>query len=202
MIYGHDKTSKIISIGPNFRAFRAQRGIVHDDDPFLSLKSPESLTFADKIYVSARMGHSYANWKWLLLSDEDAKNIEEHEAASVVAGYAIANDMTAADHFDDGWFKMYDQMTPIGPMVQLDNPSDVNLEMRVNGECIQQDHTSQMLFSPAWQVSHLSRIMTLRKGDVILSGTPANPKICQVGDVIELLSPQLGNVLHTIHWEP
>lgn len=201
MIYGRDKTSKIIGIGPNFKAFRAQKGITHTDDPFLSLKSPESLTFSDTVYVSPAMGAFICEVEMAIIIGQDCKHIEEHEAASVVAGYALANDMTAADHFDDGRFKMYDQMTPIGPMVQLSSPSDVTLEMWVNGELIQRDHTSQMLFSPAWQVSHISKIMTLRKGDVILSGTPANPRICQVGDVIEMRSPELGSVRYTIHQE-
>lgn len=202
MIYGNNKTSKIIGIGPNFKAFRAQKGITHNDDPFLSLKSPESLTFADTVYISPNMGSFICEVEMAMIIGQDCKNIEEHEAASVVAGYALANDMTAADHFEDGRFKMYDQMTPIGPMVQLDDPSNVTLEMWVNGDLIQRDHTSQMLFSPFWQVSHISKIMTLRKGDVILSGTPADPRICRVGDVIEMRSPELGSVKYTIRQEP
>ncbi|MGF7034982.1 2-keto-4-pentenoate hydratase/2-oxohepta-3-ene-1,7-dioic acid hydratase in catechol pathway [Paenibacillus mucilaginosus] len=202
MIYGRDVTRKVICIGPNFRAFREEKGITNDGELSLSLKSPESLTFGDTVRVSREMGAFICEVEMAVIIGRDAKNVSEDEAASVIAGYAIANDMTAADHFGDGRLKMYDEMTPIGPMVKLRDPSDVELELWVNGQPIQQGHTSEMLFAPLWQVAHLSRIMTLRRGDVILSGTPANPQVCQPGDRIELRSPQLGTLSHTVVVEP
>ncbi|MCZ8522258.1 MULTISPECIES: fumarylacetoacetate hydrolase family protein [Paenibacillus] len=202
MIYGRDVTRKVICIGPNFRSFRQEKGIVSDEELSLSLKSPESLTFSDTVHVSREMGTFVCEVEMAVIIGQDAKQISEAEAASVIAGYAIANDMTAVDHFGDGRFKMYDEMTPIGTLVQLTDPSDVHLELWVNEERIQQGHTSEMLFAPLWQVAHLSRIMTLRRGDVILSGTPANPSVCQAGDRVELRSPELGILRHTIALKP
>ena len=130
---------------------------------------------------------------------QDARQIQVCDVANVVAGYAISNDMTASAHFDTGRFKMFDHTTPIGPLVDVVNPDDVDLEMWVNGKLIQKDNTKTMLFSAHWLVAHISQIVSLRKGDIILTGTPAHPISCNIGDVIELRSPQLGNYKHTIH---
>jgi len=192
-------TRKIVSVGPNFRAFREQRGIYHQEPPTLSLKSPESLTTAEHIYLSPQMPQFYCEVEMAVIIGQDAKHVAESDVPSVVAGYAISNDITASTHFESGRFKMYDQTTPIGEIVQLADPTDVQLEMWVNGRQIQKDHTSGMLFSAHWLVSHISDIMTLRKGDIVLTGTPANPHICKAGDVIEMRSPELGTIRHKLH---
>ncbi|WP_028547717.1 fumarylacetoacetate hydrolase family protein [Paenibacillus sp. UNC451MF] len=193
------QSRKIISVGPNFKAFRAQRGIFHQEPPTLSLKSPESLTTALDIYLSPQMPEFFCEVEMAIVIGQDVKHVAEKDVPSVVAGYAISNDITASTHFESGRFKMYDQTTPIGELVQLTDPGDVQLEMWVNGECIQRDNTKEMMFSAHWLVAHVSDIMTLRAGDILLAGTPANPKICRTGDIIEMRSPQLGSIRHTLH---
>ncbi|MNH97077.1 Homoprotocatechuate catabolism bifunctional isomerase/decarboxylase [compost metagenome] len=193
------KTRKIIGIGPNFKAFRHQKGITHTDDPFLSFKSPESLVEDRDVYLSPLLTEFICEVEMAVVIGQDAKNISEQEVPSIVAGYAIANDITASAHFDTGRFKMFDQTTPIGALVESVDPRDVDLEMWVNGELIQKDNTRELLFSAHWIIAHISQIATLRQGDVILTGTPANPRYCQFGDVIELRSPQLGNHIHKLH---
>ncbi|MDF2961118.1 MAG: 5-carboxymethyl-2-hydroxymuconate isomerase [Paenibacillus sp.] len=192
-------TRKIIGVGPNFKAFRAEKGITHSDDPFLFFKSPESLTMDENVYLSSQLTEFICEVEMAVIIGQEAKNVPEQEVASIVAGYAIVNDITASAHFDTGRFKMFDQLTPIGELTHVENPGRVDLEMHVNGLLIQKDNTEQMLFSAHWLVSHISRIATLCKGDIILTGTPANPLQCQIGDVIELRSPQLGNHKHVIH---
>ncbi|MFD0676357.1 MULTISPECIES: fumarylacetoacetate hydrolase family protein [unclassified Paenibacillus] len=192
-------TRKIIGVGPNFKAFRAEKGITHTEDPFLFFKSPESLTTEENIYLSPLLTEFICEVEMAVVIGKEAKNISEHEVPSIVAGYAIVNDMTASAHFDTGRFKMFDQLTPIGELANVENPANVDLEMWVNGEMIQKDNTQNMLFSAHWIVAHISRMATLCKGDIILTGTPANPLNCRIGDVVELRSPQLGNRKHTIH---
>ncbi|ULL19974.1 fumarylacetoacetate hydrolase family protein [Paenibacillus sp. H1-7] len=192
-------TKKIVSVGPNFRAFRHQKGIFHEEPPTLSLKSPESLTTSASIYVSPQMPEFFCEVEMAVVIGQDAKHVAESEVRSIIAGYAIANDITASTHFESGRFKMYDQTTPIGELVQVSDPTNVQLEMWVNDRQIQLDNTSEMIFSAHWLVAHISDIMTLRKGDIILTGTPANPHICKVGDRIEMRSPQLGSIRHVLH---
>ncbi|RCW43113.1 fumarylacetoacetate hydrolase family protein [Paenibacillus prosopidis] len=177
------------------------RKITHTDDPFLFFKSPESLTAERDIYLSPLLTEFICEVEMAVIIGQEAKNVSEQEVPSIVAGYAIVNDITASAHFDTGRFKMFDQLTPIGSMTDIEDPCNVDLEMWVNGSLIQKDNTSEMLFSAHWLVSHISSMATLRKGDIILTGTPANPLSCQFGDVIELRSPQLGNHKHRIHQE-
>lgn len=193
------QTRKIIGVGPNFRAFRAEKGIEHTDDPFLFFKSPESLTTKADIYLSPLITEFICEVEMAVVIGQDASCIQESEVPAIIAGYAIVNDITASAHFDTGRFKMFDQLTPIGDMVSVEDPARVDLEMWVNGALIQKDNTADMLFSAHWLVSHISQMATLRKGDIILAGTPANPLYCSIGDVIELRSPQLGHYTHTIH---
>ncbi|NOU96760.1 fumarylacetoacetate hydrolase family protein [Paenibacillus sp. LMG 31456] len=192
-------TRKIIGVGPNFKAFRAEKGITHTDDPFLFFKSPESLTMEENIYLSPLLTEFICEVEMAVVIGKEAKSIAEQDVPSIVAGYAIVNDMTASAHFDTGRFKMFDQLTPIGELTDVEDPTNVDLEMWVNGEMIQKDNTQNMLFSAHWIVSHISRMATLCKGDIILTGTPAKPLNCRIGDVIELRSPQLGNRKHVIH---
>jgi 2-keto-4-pentenoate hydratase/2-oxohepta-3-ene-1,7-dioic acid hydratase in catechol pathway len=196
-----NETRKIIGVGPNFKAFRAQKGITHEEDPFLFIKSPQSLTVESDIYLPPQLTEFICEVEMAVIIGQEARNIAEVDVPSIVAGYAIVNDITASAHFDTGRFKMFDQMTPIGQMVSLVDPHQVELEMWVNGTLIQKDHTANLLFSANWLISHISRMTTLCKGDIILTGTPSNPMTCQIGDVIEMKSPQLGNHRFTIHKE-
>jgi len=192
------KTRKIVGVGPNFKAFRAQKGLPIQEQPFLFLKSPESLTGSDVVPLSPLLTEFICEVELAVVIGREAKHISETEALRFVAGYALANDVTATAHMEDGRFKMFDRTTPIGPLTASLDPYDVTLEMRVNGKLIQRDHTSDLTFSVPWLISHVSKLMTLREGDVLLTGTPANPASCRFGDIIELSSPELGYYKHTI----
>ncbi|MCR8630029.1 fumarylacetoacetate hydrolase family protein [Paenibacillus radicis (ex Xue et al. 2023)] len=193
------ETHKIIGVGPNFKAFREQRGIAHNEFPQLFLKSPESLSVETNIYLSKQLTEFFCEVEMAVIIGEDAQNVVEEEALSIVAGYALANDITAGAPFDKGRSKLFNQTTPISELVKKVDPQNVYLEMWVNGECIQKDHTSQLLFSPQRLISYISHMATLRKGDIILTGTPANPWKGAIGDEIELKSPELGSMKHKIH---
>lgn len=193
---------KVVASGPNFRAFRKEKGLEHTDRLTLSLKSPDSLVVTDHIYLSEQITEFICEVEMAVVIGKTADRISEAEAPAYIAGYAIANDITASDHWESGRFKMFDQTTPIGEIVQVEDPGNVTLEMWVNGELIQRDNTADMLFSANGLVSHISHVMTLRPGDIILTGTPANPRICSIGDVVEMRSPELGTIRHTIHRLP
>ena len=97
--------------------------------------------------------------------------------SSVVAAYTAGNDVSARDvQFADGqWVraKSLDTFCPLGPkVVQLDDPQNLKLITRVNGEVKQDSSTSEMIFSVAELVSFCSRSFTLEAGDVIVTGTP------------------------------
>jgi len=119
-----------------------------------------------------------------------ARNVSALDALEYVAGYTIANDLSARDlmkraqmpvgtpfHYDWTSHKAFEGGCPMGPWMtpadQVPDPQDLGISLRVNGVVKQNSNTSQMIFSLAEQIAHLSRAITLQPGDVILTGTPA-----------------------------
>ena len=114
-----------------------------------------------------------------------------------LAGVCCANDVTARDlQKKDGQFaraKSFDTFCPIGPAIVPDlDASDLAIETRVNGVVKQSSRTSQMVFSPAFLVAYVSRMMTLLPGDLILTGTPAGVGPLVPGDVVEVEIEKVG----------
>lgn len=154
-----------------------------------------------------------------------AKNIEAANALDYVAGYTIANDVSARsvtfkeargprpwDEFYD-WLngKWADGFCPMGPyLVTKDEIADVqNLQMalKVNGQVRQNANTAQMIYPVADIVSFLSHLMTLEPGDVISTGTPsgvgvATGNFLQAGDNIECAIEGLGTLTNTLGEKP
>jgi 2-keto-4-pentenoate hydratase/2-oxohepta-3-ene-1,7-dioic acid hydratase in catechol pathway len=192
-------TRKVIGVGPNFRAVREQKGLAPTQDPFLFIKSPESLTTQEQVYLNPELTTFVCEVEMAVVIGQDAKQLTEDQVPGIVAGYALANDITASAHVESGRFKMFDQLTPIGGLTSIEDPRNVDLELWVNGELIQKDNTANLVFSAHWLVAHISHIATLRKGDIILTGTPLNARACQFGDIIELRSPQLGYHKHILN---
>jgi 2-keto-4-pentenoate hydratase/2-oxohepta-3-ene-1,7-dioic acid hydratase in catechol pathway len=154
-----------------------------------------------------------------------AKCVKPDYALDFVAGYTIANDVSARsvtfaknrakrpwDEFYD-WLngKWADGFLPMGPyLLTADEIPDVqNLEMTlaVNGQVRQKANTSQMIFQVADVVSFLSHIMTLEPGDIIATGTPsgvgfATGNYLQPGDRIDCTIEKLGTLTNTLGQRP
>jgi 2-keto-4-pentenoate hydratase/2-oxohepta-3-ene-1,7-dioic acid hydratase in catechol pathway len=154
-----------------------------------------------------------------------AKCVGAGDAANYIAGYAIANDVSARsvtfskDRQKRPWDDFYDWLSgkwadgfcPMGPyLVTVDEIADVqNLKMvlKVNGEVRQNASTSQMIYAVADIVSFLSHIMTLEPGDVICTGTPsgvgvATGNFLKAGDQIESTIEGLGTLTNTLGPRP
>jgi 2-keto-4-pentenoate hydratase/2-oxohepta-3-ene-1,7-dioic acid hydratase in catechol pathway len=127
-----------------------------------------------------------------------------------VRGYTVANDWGVHDfrHADRGSMlrvKGQDGFCPLGPAVadaQDVDPEDLTLRTYVNGELVQEGHTGRdLLFSIAYQIADVARLMTLEPGDVLLTGTPANSRPVEPGDEVEVEVDGIGrlrNVVETL----
>jgi 2-keto-4-pentenoate hydratase/2-oxohepta-3-ene-1,7-dioic acid hydratase in catechol pathway len=119
-----------------------------------------------------------------------AKDVPVQAALDYVAGYTVGNDLSARDFtkraqvpdsspfkFDWVAHKCFDKSCPLGPWIvpadAIKDPQKLAIALSVNGVVKQNSNTSVMIFSVAEQISHLSEKLTLRPGDVILTGTPA-----------------------------
>lgn len=108
-----------------------------------------------------------------------------------------------------GYSKSFDQFGSIGHTIvaasEIPDPQDLRLVNRVNGQVKQQTSTNDMIWSVQQTVSHLSRGMTLRKGTVIMTGTPAgvgysNKEFLKAGDVVEVEIEGVASVKNEIRY--
>ena len=119
-----------------------------------------------------------------------AKDVTLEKALDYVAGYTIANELSARDlgkrdqvpdaiPFKWDWVgqKCFDDACPLGPWIvpasDVKDPQKLGIKLWVNDVIKQDSNTGQMIFNLAEQLSHLSSRITLHPGDVILTGTPA-----------------------------
>ena len=138
------------------------------------------------------------------------KGVPMDEALSYVAGYTCANDIGLHDfrHADRGSMlrvKGQDGFLPLGPeLVPADefDPEDFSLRTYLNGEVVQEGGSDDLIFSVAYQLADLCRLITLEPGDVILTGTPANSRPMEPGDVVEVEIDGIGRLSNTVEeWD-
>jgi 2-keto-4-pentenoate hydratase/2-oxohepta-3-ene-1,7-dioic acid hydratase in catechol pathway len=137
------------------------------------------------------------------------KHVSEQEALAYVAGYTVCNDVSArmlqmqTSQWTAG--KAIDTFLPMGPAIVLaadiPYPQTLTLTTRVNGEVVQLESTSQMIFSVAKTLAFLSSFMTLEPGDLIATGTPSGigarrqpPLFLQPGDIVEVEIERIGMI--------
>jgi 2-keto-4-pentenoate hydratase/2-oxohepta-3-ene-1,7-dioic acid hydratase in catechol pathway len=145
-----------------------------------------------------------------------AKNVALEQALDHVAGYTIANDLSARDmgrrpnvpdtspfKFDWVAHKNFDGSCPLGPWIvpasDIPDPRKLGLKLWVNDVIKQDSNTAQMIFTIAEQIVHLSSRITLNPGDVILTGTPsgvgaARQEFLGAGDVVRLWIEHIGTL--------
>lgn len=150
---------------------------------------------------------------------QDAKNVTEAEALDYVLGYTAGNDVSARNFQlpasvsgnQFSYAKSFDKFAPIGPSVLLArgvNPHKLKYTTKVNGQTRQETGTDDMIWSIKQIIVHLSRGMTLRKGTVIMTGTPSGvglfmePKgFLKDGDVVEVNMEGIGSLRNRIVFE-
>jgi len=135
------------------------------------------------------------------------KRIQRDEALSYVFGYMIINDVSARDiQKNDGqWLraKSMDGFAPTGPCIttadEIPDPQNLSLRTTVNGQVMQESHTSRMIFPVAELIEFISQAITLEPGDIISTGTPSGvgvwrtpPVFLKAGDVVRIEIEKLG----------
>lgn len=132
------------------------------------------------------------------------RNISPEEAADYILGYSVANDYGLHDFRDTDAGSMLrvkgsDTLCPIGPgLVTGWDFRNKQIRTIVNGEVKQDGNTSEMEWDMHYLVADIARTITLEPGDVLLSGTPANSRPVQPGDVVEVEVEGLGKLTNTI----
>lgn len=152
-----------------------------------------------------------------MIIGQDAKNVSEEDALDYILGYSIGNDVSARHYqlpdVSGGQFcyaKSFDKFAPLGPAIWsasvVKDPQALSYKTKVNGEVVQETGTNDMIWSVRQIVHHLSRGITLRKGTVIMTGTPSGVgffrnKFLGHGDIVEVELDGLGSISNEIQFE-
>jgi 2-keto-4-pentenoate hydratase/2-oxohepta-3-ene-1,7-dioic acid hydratase in catechol pathway len=189
--------------------------------PWHFIKASRTVVGADA-RTPAPAGTKMLDWEAELAAfiGRAAKNVPVERALDYVAGYTVANDLSARDFtvrpnvpesspFRYDWIsqKSFDGACPVGPWIvpakEIPDPQRLGVKLWVNDALKQDSHTSKMIFSLAEQIAQLSKRLTLHPGDLILTGTPAGvglarKEFLKPGDVVRVWVEQVGTLTNTL----
>ena len=204
------RPGKIVCVGLNYRSHLALLADPTPVVPVLFMKPTTSLVGSGApIVIPPVSGQVDYEGELAVVIGKQGKYVSESAALSHVGGYCCANDVSAHDiEFQTSQWtsgKMLDTFCPMGPVLVTANevpvPNALRLRTILNGETVQDQSTSDMVFSVARLISYISSLSTLEPGDVILTGTPAglgcmrNPQLfLQSGDRISVEIEGIGRL--------
>ena len=208
--------SKIICLVFNYIDHAKEQNLIPPDEPAIIIKPRTTLNGATSdIICPSFVSKLDYEIELALIIGSDCKNISEKEAKEVVFGYMILNDASARDvQAKDKQFtraKGFDTFAPCGPWIttadEIPDPQNLKMITKVNGVVRQNSSTSNMFLNVYSVVSMLSRVMTLEKGDIISTGTPAGVLLnkpdavfLKEGDKIEMEIDGLGKLENTVRF--
>ena len=205
------RPQKIICIGRNYRAHAKEWKEKVPEKPLFFSKLSSSLTpHESNIRIPAGVGRVDNELELAVVIGKKAFRVSEAAAMDFVAGYTIANDVTAREmqreDIKNGrpWTmaKGLNTFCPMGPyLVPADaiaDPHNLDLELKVNGETRQKANTSEMIFKVPQLISYISQYITFYPGDIICTGTPEGTLPLQPGDKIEASIENLGILKNSV----
>ncbi len=205
---------KILCIGINY----ANRNADFDDPnvpkyPSMFFRAPTSLVGHEQPLVRPRVSEQLDyEGEIALVIGREGRHIARERALEHVAGATLCNEGTVRDWLHHGKFnvtqgKNFDASGSIGPWIvtDLDLTKPLHLTVRVNGEVTQDDTTASMIFSFADLIAYVTTFMTLKPGDVLVTGTPTKkgprtepPRWLKAGDMVELTVPEIGTLRNDV----
>ncbi|MDF9716962.1 fumarylacetoacetate hydrolase family protein [Nocardioides sp. ChNu-153] len=200
--------SKVVGIGRNYAAHAAELGNDVPSEPLMFLKPNTSVVGpGDAIAYPSQSTNVQYEGEVAVVIGRICRDVPAEKATDVIFGYTIANDVTARDlQKGDVQFtraKGFDTFCPIGPWVETDlDPHDFSQGRRVrtflNGDVVQDGSTADMIFDIPALVAHVSSVMTLLPGDLILTGTPEGVGPMLPGDEVEVVVDGLGALTNKV----
>ena len=212
---------KFICIGLNYADHAAEANMPLPKEPIMFMK-PNSAAVGCDHPVVLPQGSVKGDWEVELgvVIGSTARYVSEADALTYVAGYCVSNDVSEREYqierggtWDKG--KGCDTFGPLGPWLvttdEITDPQTLGMWLDVNGQRMQTGNTRTMIFSVAHIVSYVSSFMTLRAGDVIITGTPPGvgmgqrpaPVYLKAGDTIRLGIDGLGEQQQAVYaWNP
>ncbi|MFB6234544.1 MAG: fumarylacetoacetate hydrolase family protein [Halopenitus sp.] len=192
--------SALYCVGRNYAATLDQMEYERPEEPDFFIKPQTSL-------VADGQPIPYPDWtdeltyagELVAVIDERCRDLDPDDVSDVVRGYTILNDVDALDQVGRTARKAFDGSAPLGPWIETDvDPTDMDMETYVGGEQRQEANTELMLFGPDELVAHISERFTLRPGDCIAFGSPANPGLVEPGEEVEITYEGVGTLTNEV----
>ena len=203
------RPSKIVCVGLNYTKHAEESGMEVPKEPVLFFKATSSMVGPfDPIIIPK--GSTKTDWEveLALVIGKEASYISQEEVLKHIAGYVLHNDVSERAfqlERSGQWVKgkSCDSFAPIGPFIattdEINDPNNLDLWLKLNGEMIQNSNTSDFIFNIQEVVSHISQFMRLLPGDIVSTGTPFGtglgltpPRYLNQGDEVELSVQGLG----------
>ena len=192
--------SALYCVGRNYAATLDQMDYERPDEPDFFIKPPTSLLAHERPirYPDWTDELTYAG-ELVAVIDERCRDLDPDDVPAVVRGYTILNDVDALDQAGRTARKAFDGSAPLGPWIETDvDPTALDIRTTVSGEVRQDANTELMLFDPHEVVSFLSNRFTLRPGDCVAFGSPANPGTIEPGDCVEITYEGVGTLANEV----
>jgi len=192
------------------------------EKPWHFIKTSKSSVVGPNAVVKLPAYSQAVDWEIELAAviGKTAKGVPVEKALDCVAGYTIANDLSARDamrreknppaspfHYDWMSQKCFDGACPLGPWIvpasQIADPHKLAMKLWVNDELMQDSDTGKMIFDTAEQIAMLSSRVTLHPGDIVLTGTPAGVgmgrrRFLKPGETVRLYIEGIGEMSHRL----
>ncbi len=199
--------SKIVAVHLTYRSRVEEYAANTPPQPSYFLKPPTTLN-GHRGVLRRPEGTRFLNYEGELavVVGRRMHGVGEDEALGYVAGFTCANDVGLHDfrHADRGSMlrvKGQDGFLPLGPELvpaaEFD-PTAFTLRTYLNGEVVQEGGSDDLIFGVAYQLADLCRLITLEPGDVVLTGTPANSRPMEPGDLVEVEIDGIGRLSNTV----
>jgi len=198
---------KILCLALNYRAHADEGKIVMPEKPYVFIKPGTRPVVGpnDKVIRPPQSQNFVFEGELAVVIGQCCRCVPKDRAYQVIAGYTAINDMSARDLGKTNipglvdWFqaKAFDTSLPMGPCLtlkdEIEDPHDLRLTVRVNGEIAQDASTGEMAFKIPEIIEFISDFITLDPGDIIATGTPGGSKIAlKAGDRVEVEITNIG----------
>ncbi len=201
---------KIFCIGLNYRDHAIETGSPIPGEPIVFSKFTTAIIGPEQAVLLPQVAHEVDyEAELVVVIGRGGRNISAETAMQHVAGYTVGNDVSARD-WQKGrpggqWLlgKTPDTFAPIGPYLvtadEVGDPHDLQIQLRLNGETVQNSRTKELIFRVDQLIAHISKLITLSPGDLIFTGTPPGvgaarkpPLFLKPGDVMEVEIEHVG----------
>jgi len=207
------RPGKIVCVGLNYKDHAEEQGVDLPEAPLLFAKFTTSLIGpGEPIVIPSLVTKCDYEAELGVVIGTTVRNVSRENALEAVAGYVVANDVSARDlQFADGQWtrgKSPDTFCPVGklvPAAEVPDPQQLKIRAILNGNVMQDSTTANMVFGVAEIIAYVTRVITLEPGDLIATGTPAGvgafrdpPVFMQDGDEITIEIERLGSITNPV----